>query len=68
MGAININRFFKTVPGYPQIAEVRKELADFVAEVVVERPRFAARLRAWAKASCHCFIGSDGLRAIVLTY
>ena len=25
MGTININRFFKTVPGYPQIAEVRKE-------------------------------------------
>ena len=24
-GAININRFFKTAPGYPQIAEVRKE-------------------------------------------
>lgn len=25
MGKININRFFKAVPGYPQIAEVRKE-------------------------------------------
>lgn len=25
MGTINVNRFFKTVPGYPQIAEVRKE-------------------------------------------
>ena len=25
MGPININRFFKTAPGYPQIAEVRKE-------------------------------------------
>ena len=25
MGPININRFFKAVPGYPQIAEVRKE-------------------------------------------
>ena len=25
MGPININRFFKTVPDYPQIAEVRKE-------------------------------------------
>ena len=24
-GQININRFFKTAPGYPQIAEVRKE-------------------------------------------
>ena len=24
-GTININRFFKTAPGYPQIAEVRKE-------------------------------------------
>jgi len=28
MGTININRFFKTVPGYPQIAEVRKEPAQ----------------------------------------
>jgi len=28
MGPININRFFKTVPGYPQIAEVRKEPAQ----------------------------------------
>ena len=27
MGTININRFFKTVPNYPQIAEVRKEAA-----------------------------------------
>jgi taurine dioxygenase len=27
MGTINVNRFFKTVPGYPQIAEVRKEPA-----------------------------------------
>jgi taurine dioxygenase len=25
IGPININRFFKTAPGYPQIAEVRKE-------------------------------------------
>ena len=25
IGVININRFFKAVPGYPQIAEVRKE-------------------------------------------
>jgi len=25
IGPININRFFKPVPGYPQIAEVRKE-------------------------------------------
>jgi taurine dioxygenase len=25
MGRINVNRFFKAVPGYPQIAEVRKE-------------------------------------------
>jgi alpha-ketoglutarate-dependent taurine dioxygenase len=25
MGRININRFFKAAPGYPQIAEVRKE-------------------------------------------
>jgi alpha-ketoglutarate-dependent taurine dioxygenase len=25
MGPINVNRFFKAVPGYPQIAEVRKE-------------------------------------------
>src|SRR5882724_11363102 len=25
IGSININRFFKTAPGYPQIAEVRKE-------------------------------------------
>ena len=24
-GQININRFFKAAPGYPQIAEVRKE-------------------------------------------
>ena len=24
-GAINVNRFFKTVDGYPEIAEVRKE-------------------------------------------
>ena len=28
MGNININRFFKTVPDYPQIAEVRKEPAQ----------------------------------------
>lgn len=28
MGRININRFFKAVPGYPQIAEVRKEPAQ----------------------------------------
>jgi len=28
MGPININRFFKTVPDYPQIAEVRKEPAQ----------------------------------------
>ncbi len=28
MGMININRFFKPVPGYPQIAEVRKEPAQ----------------------------------------
>ena len=28
MGPININRFFKTAPGYPQIAEVRKEAAQ----------------------------------------
>jgi taurine dioxygenase len=28
MGKINVNRFFKTVPGYPQIAEVRKEPAQ----------------------------------------
>jgi taurine dioxygenase len=28
MGTININRFFKTVSGYPQIAEVRKESAQ----------------------------------------
>jgi taurine dioxygenase len=28
MGTININRFFKNVPGYPQIAEVRKEPAQ----------------------------------------
>jgi taurine dioxygenase len=28
MGPININRFFKTVPNYPQIAEVRKEPAQ----------------------------------------
>src|SRR5215467_136831 len=28
MGRININRFFKTAPGYPQIAEVRKEPAQ----------------------------------------
>src|SRR5215510_11334816 len=28
MGPININRFFKTAPGYPQIAEVRKEPAQ----------------------------------------
>src|SRR5262249_187197 len=28
MGPINVNRFFKTVPGYPQIAEVRKEPAQ----------------------------------------
>ena len=27
-GPININRFFKTAPGYPQIAEVRKEPAQ----------------------------------------
>ena len=30
MGTININRFFKTVPGYPQIAEVRKEPAQTI--------------------------------------
>jgi taurine dioxygenase len=24
-GGINVNRFFATVPGYPRIAEVRKE-------------------------------------------
>jgi taurine dioxygenase len=28
MGPININRFFKTAPGYPQIAEVRKDAAQ----------------------------------------
>src|SRR5262249_2927613 len=28
MGTININRFFKTAPNYPQIAEVRKEAAQ----------------------------------------
>src|SRR6516225_864346 len=28
MGRINVNRFFKAVPGYPQIAEVRKEPAQ----------------------------------------
>ena len=28
MGSINMNRFFKTVPDYPQIAEVRKEPAQ----------------------------------------
>ena len=28
MGTININRFFKMAPGYPQIAEVRKEPAQ----------------------------------------
>src|SRR6267142_3710478 len=28
MGPININRFFKTAPNYPQIAEVRKEPAQ----------------------------------------
>jgi len=28
MGTININRFFKTAPNYPQIAEVRKEPAQ----------------------------------------
>jgi len=28
MGPININRFFKTLPDYPQIAEVRKEPAQ----------------------------------------
>jgi taurine dioxygenase len=28
MGPININRFFKAAPGYPQIAEVRKEAAQ----------------------------------------
>ena len=28
MGPININRFFKTVPDFPQIAEVRKEPAQ----------------------------------------
>src|SRR5262245_64217331 len=27
MGSININRFFKTAPNYPQIAEGRKEPA-----------------------------------------
>jgi len=28
MGPINVNRFFKTVPGHPEIAEVRKEPAQ----------------------------------------
>jgi len=28
IGRINVNRFFKTAPGYPQIAEVRKEPAQ----------------------------------------
>jgi taurine dioxygenase len=28
MGPININRFFKSIPDYPQIAEVRKEPAQ----------------------------------------
>src|ERR1044071_811407 len=28
IGPININRFLKPVPGYPQIAEVRKEPTD----------------------------------------
>src|SRR6476620_5063220 len=28
MGPINVNRFFKSAPGYPQIAEVRKEAAQ----------------------------------------
>ena len=28
MGTININRFFKAAPGYPQISEVRKEPAQ----------------------------------------
>src|SRR5262249_61715738 len=28
MGPININRFFKSMPNYPQIAEVRKEPAQ----------------------------------------
>src|SRR5215471_4981860 len=28
MGPININRFFKSIPNYPQIAEVRKEPAQ----------------------------------------
>ena len=28
IGPININRFFKAAPGYPQIAEVRKEPAQ----------------------------------------
>ena len=28
LGPINLNRFFKSAPGYPQIAEVRKEAAQ----------------------------------------
>ena len=28
MGTINVNRFFKAAPGYPEIAEVRKEPAQ----------------------------------------
>jgi taurine dioxygenase len=28
IGPINVNRFFKSAPGYPQIAEVRKEAAQ----------------------------------------
>src|SRR5437588_57966 len=28
IGPINVNRFFKSVPGYPQIAEVRKEASQ----------------------------------------
>ena len=28
MGPINLNRFFKTIPGHPEIAEVRKEPAQ----------------------------------------
>jgi taurine dioxygenase len=30
IGTININRFFKTAPGYPQVAEVRKEPAQTI--------------------------------------
>jgi Taurine catabolism dioxygenase TauD, TfdA family len=33
MGPIIINRFFKTVPGYPQITEVRKEPAQTTADL-----------------------------------